>query len=331
MTKTLKSSLIILVSLSLFSACTQEQSQDKSSTDKITLAATTSDVGFLVFIAEEMGYFKDNDLEVTVNVYESGKRATEDLVAGKADVSTGSDFVFVSYSFANPDLRTFGVIATARDKSLISRIDHGIEKPEDLKGKKIGITKKSSGEFLLGRFLTFNKLSMADVEIIDLKPSEIRETIAKGDIDAALTWEPHIYTIRKKLGENAVVWPGQSGQDFHFLLITTKDWLKSHSSSAERLLKSFIQAERFATGHKKEAKKFLQTKFKYTPDYVDYNWTNIRFVVKLPQALLLVMEDQAQWRIENKLTNKKQIPNYLDYIYINGLKNLKPDAVTIIH
>ncbi len=128
-----------------------------------------------------------------------------------------------------------------------------------------------------------------------------------------------------------IIWPGQSEQDFYFLLITKKDWLKSHTLEVERLLKVFIQAEQFIKNNEKEAKEFLKNRAKYTSDYIDYVWEGLNFTVKLPQSLLLVMEDQAQWRIENKLTNKKQIPNYLDYIYIDGLKNLKPDAVTIIH
>jgi NitT/TauT family transport system substrate-binding protein len=54
-------------------------------------------------------------------------------------------------------------------------------------------------------------------------------------------------------------------------------------------------------------------------------------MLTLPQALLLAMEDQARWMIENKLTSQTAIPNYFDYIYLDGLKAVKPEAVTIIH
>lgn len=42
----------------------------------------------------------------------------------------------MSNSFDNPDLRTLGTIATARTVELIARKDHGIDKPEDLRGKR---------------------------------------------------------------------------------------------------------------------------------------------------------------------------------------------------
>ncbi len=331
MNKILKVSLIILISLLSINAGTKKKSQYKGPVDKITLASASNDVGFLVYIAEKHGYFMANGLDVTINDYEAGKLATDALVAGQADISTGADFVLVSHSFDNPDLRAIGTIATARDCKLIFRKDHGIEKPEELRSKKIGITKKSSGEFYLGRLLTFNNLSMDDVEILDLKPGEIIEAVVKGDIDAALTWEPYIYNIKKRLGEKTVVLPGQSGQDLYFLLISREDWLKNHSYAVDRLLKAFIQAEEFVKNNEKEAKEFLKNRAEYESDYIDYVWKGLNFTVTLPQALLLAMDDQARWRIENGLTDRTEIPNYLDYIYLDGLLSVEPEAVTIIH
>ncbi len=289
MTKILKKSLIVLAALLVIGACGQQKPQPEGAVEKITLAAATVDPGSLVYIAKERGYFKDNGLEITIKKYEAGKLAADALLAGKADVATSSGFVFVSDSFDNPDLKIFGTIATSQNCKLISHKDHGIEKPEDLKGKRIGITRKSSGEFYLGRFLTFYGLSFSDVEIVDLKPTEIAEALIKGDLDAALTWEPHIYNIQKKLGESATVWPGQSGQDNYFLLITKEDWLKGHASTARRLLKAFIQAEQFVSNYEQKAKDIIKNKFGYTSEYVDYYWAKLDYTVRFPQALLLTM------------------------------------------
>jgi len=54
------------------------------------------------------------------------------------------------------------------------------------------------------------------------------------------------------------------------------------------------------------------------------------FTIILPQALIVAMEDQARWRIKNKLTEATQVLNYLDYIYFDALEEVKPEAVTII-
>jgi NitT/TauT family transport system substrate-binding protein len=52
--------------------------------------------------------------------------------------------------------------------------------------------------------------------------------------------------------------------------------------------------------------------------------------VTLPQALIIAMEDEARWRIENKLTDKTTVPNYLNFLYLDGLEAVSPEAVTVI-
>jgi len=294
------------------------------------LAAYAGDTGSLVYIAEEQGYFTQNGLEVTIKDYEAGKLACDALLAGEVDICTATESVFVSNSFNNPDLRTFGTIALAQITELVARKDRGISKVKDIKNKKIGVTRKSAGEYFLGSFLTFNSLSFDDVTIVDLAPSEIVDAIVAGEIDAGLTWDPNIYNIKEKLGYNVISWPGQSGQDFYFLLISKENWIKNNPKTTERFLKALLQAEQYLKDNPDKAKEFIRNKFGLAKDYIEYGWLKHNFIIKLPQALILAMEDQARWRIENELTDAKQIPNYLDYIYLEALEAVKPEAVTII-
>ncbi len=323
--------LVILAASSFIHGCTKEEPPYAGPVERMTIAAYAGDSGVLVYIAENQGYFKENGLDVTIKDYGAGKLTIDALLAGQADISTATEFAFVSNSFDNPDLRVIGTIATARICELVARKDHGINKPEDLKGKKIGITKKSRGEFSLGGLLAFNSLSMDDIEIVDMKPRELVNAIAQGRIDAALTWDPYIYNIKARLGESTLAWPEQIGQGFHFILITKEDWIKNHFSATRRLLKSLLQAENFVKSNVSQVKELIKGEFYYESGYVDYGFHKHDFVVKLPQTLLLAMEGQARWRIKNNLTDKTGVPNYLDYLYLDGLKALKPEAVTVIH
>ena len=42
------------------------------------------------------------------------------------------------------------------------------------------------------------------------------------------------------------------------------------------------------------------------------------------------MEDEVRWMISNSLTTEKQVLNFLGYIYEDGLRPVKPEAVNII-
>jgi NitT/TauT family transport system substrate-binding protein len=46
--------------------------------------------------------------------------------------------------------------------------------------------------------------------------------------------------------------------------------------------------------------------------------------------MLILLEDQARWRIEQGLTDATEVPNYLSFIYLDALEEVKPEAVTII-
>jgi NitT/TauT family transport system substrate-binding protein len=320
---------VTIMVAAVVAGCTQgRQEKFTGPVEKITVAAAAYLTGALVYIAEDQGYFEENGLEVTIKDYGSGKAAADALLAGEADISTSADFVFVSNSFDHADLRVFGTVATAQVKELVARKDKGITTIDDLIGKKIGVTKKSGAEFLLGVFLIFNALSYEDVELVDLKPSEIVEAISNGDIDATFTWDPYLYNIKKELGDNAISWPG--GQDFYFVLITKEDWIENNPAAAERFIKSVLEAEDYIKDNPEEAKEFVKNRFDYESDYMDYSWPKQEFAVILEQAMLIAFEDQARWRIKNKLTEATEVPNYLDYIYLDALEKVKPEAIGII-
>ena len=296
--------------------------------EKITLAAYAGETGAVVYVAEDQGFFEENGLDVTIKDYASGKAAADALINGEADIATSADFVFVSNSFDHADLRVFGTVATAEVIELVARKDKGITTPTDLNGKKIGVTKKSSAESDLGKFLLYNGLSIDDVELVDLKPSGIVKAVINGDVDAGVTWDPNVYNIKEELGDNAVSW--SVVESFYFVLLTKEDWIENNPAAAERFIKSVLGAEDYIKDNSEDAKEFIKGRFDYESDYIDYSWPNQEFAVILEQAMLILFEDQARWMIKEGLTDATEVPNYLYYIYMDALEEVKPEAIGII-
>ena len=297
--------------------------------EKITIG-TIADYSTLVMLAQERGYFKDNGLDVKTIEHSSGAPAFADLLAGKADVVLAADFVGVLNSFKTEDFKIIATITKVTDGfEVVARKDHGIATPADLKGKKIGVTKKTSGEFWLGTFLIFNNLLPQSITIVDFPPDGLEAAIVKGDIDAVLTFEPHIFDIKKSLGERAIHWSGQNGRNMYPSLFATTDIVKNHPQTIERLIRALVQAEEFVTNNHDEAMKLIAERFHHDDAYMQSVIPKFKFTVSLDQAMLISMEDQAQWIIANKLTDKSVIPHYLDYMYTDALRKINRDAVTI--
>lgn len=305
--------------------------RNKGAIKKIVVAGYAGQTAALLWIAEAQGYFAKNGLDVTIKSYEAGKLAADALLAGKADLATAAEFVFTSNSFNNPDLRIIGSIGTANHHELIARKDRGIEKPSDLKGKRIGATLKSSGEYFLGRFLTLHHLSIKDITLVDLTPTEMVKAISTGDIDACLIWEPYVSSIKSEAGDKVKGFPAQGGQDLYFLVIGRDNYIREHPEIVECFLRALVQAEHFVKTNKGVSRDILAKRLNYTTSYLQSVWQKHDFNVALPQALIVAMEEEARWMMRNKLIKNTTVPNYLSYIYMNGLKSVKPEAVTIIY
>ena len=59
-------------------------------------------------------------------------------------------------------------------------------------------------------------------------------------------------------------------------------------------------------------------------------WAKTRFRVRLDQSLLTLLEDEGRWAIRNKMVDGQKVPNYLNFLYLDGLGKIKPDVVTVI-
>lgn len=282
-------------------------------------------------IAKEKGYFAENGLDAQVEEYDSGATSIAALLSGEADVIVAADFVGVRNMFDRSDIRVLAQVSDHDVFRVIARRDKGIEEPKDLRGKTIGLTKKTAGEFYLGRFLTANGLAFEDVTLVDLAPAGMIEGLRGGTLDAVLIFEPHAFDLREEFGGRAVTWSAQGSEHALGLIYTTQDFIDRHPSLAERYLRALVMAEEHLRAHEDEARRIVGRSLEYTDAYIAYIWPKFSFGILLDQGTLLAMEAEARWLIGNGLVDATMVPNYLDRISFDGLERTRPSAVTIIH
>jgi NitT/TauT family transport system substrate-binding protein len=301
-------------------------------TEKITIGTVNNETATLILIAEEMGYFRDSGLDVTIKGYQSGNFSIDDLLEKKIDVASCSEFALAERIFkTGRNLVSVGSYATVDNHEVIARKDRGITVPTDLKGKKIGVTFTSNAAFNLGMFLTFNGLSFDDVELVDLKPLDMREALAGGKIDALIVWYPTVWDIKAKMGDKVIAWPGQSGQPYYWLLVSTGDVIKARANAMNRLMEALARAEAFLNKNREEGKAIVGRRLDLDSAYLNYVWPKTKYVLSLDQALLFAMEDEARWLIKYNMSyNHKEVPDYLYHLYPDALCKAEPQAVRLL-
>ena len=285
----------------------------------------------LIYLADSQGFFKKQGIDVVIKEYESGPLAVNDLIADKIDIATAAEFVFVLQSFKHPDLRIPATIGVPSDHDLVVRKDRGIARPQDLKGKRVAVTRGSSGEFFLYNYLIFNRIPAGSVQVVYRAPSEMVKAMADGTIDAALSWPPYTTQMAKQLGAKGARWPAQSGQEYYLVLLAKEGFLKKQPKTMERFLAALSDAEGFIAKYPDRAQTILRHRLKADAESFLEDWSRSRFQLQLTQDLLVLMEREAKWAIRNKLVEKKEMPNYLDFLYFDALDKVKPEAVSIVH
>ncbi|MBB4266492.1 ABC transporter substrate-binding protein [Roseospira visakhapatnamensis] len=296
----------------------------------LTIGATQGETASLILVAEQRGYFSDASLDVTIMPQPYGRIAAENLFSGTVDLATFTDFVFARNSRHHADLRLLASLVQAYTTHVVARRDHGITQPDDLRGRRVGVTAGTSGEFFLARFLLFHRLPADAINTVNLTPAAIIKALAAGTIDAAVTWQPHVHAVRQRLGDEMVTLTESFETPYYMLLVTTEPWLTGHREEATRFMRALARAQSYIRDNPDELKRLFKDHMNRDPAYIAATWDGWRIRLSLSQDVLTALEDQGDWMVENSLMSPAEVPRYLDMIDSDALSAVYPDAITLI-
>lgn len=285
----------------------------------------------ILYMAEHLGSFQRQGLDVDLRTYAAGIDAMADLRAGHLDISSSSDFVFASNLDQEPDLRILASIARANSTYVVGRKDRGIQVPGDLKGKRIGLVKGSVADYFLGKYLYSLHLTWKDVKPVWLAGKDQESQFAAGGLDAAISWDPISRRMKAALGANGVAWPAQLNNPWHVVLVAKTPFIQGHREALVRFLRALMEAETYIQAHPEETRAFMAAHLGMTEAYLAEVWEDNRFLVALDRSLLLTLEEESRWTIQQMPGRKQKLPNFLDYIHLDAMDRANPEAVTIIH
>ena len=208
----------------------QARSNIKSgSTEEIIIADGSTINSAPLYVALQNGYFRQEGLQVACRLFPSGKAALDAVREGRGDLATVAD---IPVMFAVMEGARISVLASIsesfRENAIVARKDRGIQSPDDLRGKKIGVPVGTAPDYFLDVFLIFNRVPLEKLKRIPLSLDRIPEALEKGDLDAVAIWKPLVLKLQDTLGSNGYIDYGRNLYHMTWNLAGPEDFVKGN-------------------------------------------------------------------------------------------------------
>ena len=215
-------------------------------------------------LSEKLGYFKDQNLDVTLIDEPSGKDSTTALIAGEVEGASGSYDHTIDVAGLGKQLsEVVQLLRAPGEAEMVATSKAGeLKSAADFKGRKLGVTSIGSGTHGLTQYLAVkNGLAPTDFTPIAVGAGDtFIAAIKQGTIDAGMTTEPTISRLLKT-GDAKVLIDLRTpdgtraalGGDYPFISVYMRsDWVASHKNVVQRLANAYVKTLKWIQTHTPE-------------------------------------------------------------------------------
>jgi NitT/TauT family transport system substrate-binding protein len=218
-----------------------------------------------IAVAKYKGFFEQEGLNVEISYFVSGAEMMSAVAAKQLVLASFGESPAINLRAGGHPVK---IVARMADISGTQQIvaQKGIARPQDLKGKKVGLQVGSTSEALLGEFLKAHGMKLADVELVNMSPPDQVAAFARGDVQAICVWQPFVLRAKQRGGQalaaaNRSFIAGEAGPKkyygAHAVLVGREEFLKDNPKTVEAALRAMVKAAEFARGNPDETAKLL--------------------------------------------------------------------------
>ena len=203
----------------------------------------------------EKAFEKDGASVVWVQSLGSNK-ALEFLNASSIDFgSTAGAAALISKLNGNP-IKSVYVYSRPEWTALVTRKDTGITKVEDLKGKRVAVTRGTDPHIFLVRALASVGLTEKDVTVVPLQHQDGRAALERGDVDAWSGLDPMMAAA--EVG-GAVLFYRKPEANTWGVLNVREEFAAAHPGAVKKVVAAYEEARAWALAHPEDLKKLFAT------------------------------------------------------------------------
>ncbi len=350
-----KKAIAIVLSLcmiGMFTACSTtktdtQQSGDSSSANEENSIVSSDKIVFYgvidpqisaqQIIADKLGYFKDEGLNITCQYLQSGTEISPLIAGGTAKVSCESIYTCIPLAANGVGVKIIAPVADAGDtQCVVASGKSGIKTSADIAGKKIGMSTGAGVQMAIMSMCDDLGVDYDSLEFVNLAPADQISAMEAGNIDIMACWQPWVNNAVAAGG--TLLFSGThsyledySGDvnwmNFFSTIQVTDDFLKNNPKECEAILKAMSKATDYINSNMEDAAGIIADELNLTKDEVYSIMKQNVYSMSYNETFTNACEAMADFMF--RVDNIDNVPELSSYTDSTPLKNAVPALVSM--
>lgn len=236
-------------------------------TDVTLVGVRDAQISSQQIIADKLGYFKEEGLNVESKLIESGPDIGPMVSGGSAPVSVQTNFMDIILKSNNIDVKIVAPLAQiAGTQAVVGSAKLQLNSAKDLEGKTIGIPNGADVKIAIDNMGKELGVDVSKIKFVNLAPSDAVAALQNGSIDAMAAWEPFITKAIQGGGKflfsgTKSELPDKKGDvnwmSVHTTMQVTDKYLQENPNTIKAILRALEKATKYINENRADAIKIL--------------------------------------------------------------------------
>ncbi|WP_454857808.1 ABC transporter substrate-binding protein [Rhizobium binxianense] len=266
-------------------------------------------LGAQIAIAVKKGLFKDEGLDLSVTWTEAGGDLIPLLAGGAINVAGLGITSVAALSARGIKARAVcGLCDYSGSQALVLKPGLTLASPKDLAGLKFAAPPTDPHEMALNTLGKQYGFDSKQIKIVRMQPSEAVIATARGDVDGALTFQPHLYKLMQMGatpyfsgtstwfdGKETVLPPEKHLIYVYSLMIANEEWLAKNPNTMLAIIRAVIKANDVIVSNRPEAEQILADFLHAEPEAIKQSMNQNIYGIALDDTLIRSFGFASDW------------------------------------
>jgi sulfonate transport system substrate-binding protein len=258
-------------------------------------------------VAKSKGWFdalaKKHGTTVEYTEFQSLAPINEALATDRIDFVFEAESPVIIGRAAGIDIRIMGLGASLVQEVLV-RKNSGIDKIEDLKGRKVAVLAGTSSHFGLLKIASQHDLKRNDFQIVDMAPADAKAAFELAHVDGWAVWPP--WVEQEVVAERGLTLQGGNASIQSVVGVRGK-FADANPAITNEVLAIVDRAKRWIVGNKGAAQEILADELDLSLEVVREAWPKHDFAAHIGLREIEDIQEKADFLFELRLVKRRVV------------------------